>query len=189
MKLGSIFLLMICSCISSGLMAENAYIYDKNRLIWTLKGAAKDFKVDDKYPPGTLFEILNTEEKNGYTHVSDENGNESWILSSYLLTAESIEFDQLLIDMKALKINHETELKKLQAALSARAPLENVNQKLQSKIAKMQLELEQLRHSNNSFVNRFNREVFFAGGITIIAGIFCGWLFFSGGRKRNDAWS
>lgn len=189
MKLGSILLLMVYGFICSALMADSAYIYDKNKGLWSLRGAAKDFKVDTKYPPGSLFKIIAGQEKNGYSLVGDENGHQSWILSSHLLPVKSIELDKALLDIQQLKTSHEGELKKLQSALNARAPLEKVNQKLQSKIAKMQIDLEQLEHINNAFTNSFNREVFFAGGTTIIAGIFFGWLIFSGGRKKNDAWN
>jgi uncharacterized protein YgiM (DUF1202 family) len=188
MKLGSILLLIMCGSVCGALMAENGYIYEKNKGIWSLKGSSKDFGVHTKYPAGTLLEIIKNEEQNGYSHVSDENGNQSWILSSYLLPAKSVLLDKALLDMEQLKISHELGLKKLQSALSARAPLEEVNQKLQSKIATMQMELEELRHAKSLFTDRFNREVYFAGGVTIIVGIFLGWLFFSGRRKRNDAW-
>lgn len=168
--------------------AEGAYIYDKDRGLWSRTGPSKEHKVAKKYPPGTKLQIIEGQTENGFTQVMDKNGYKSWILSNYLLPSANIHLDQALIDIAQLKLTHQAEIKRLQSELSARAPLEKTNQNLQAKIAKMQIELDQLTQSNDVISSRFNREVFFAGGLTIFVGILFGWVFAARGRKRNDAW-
>lgn len=169
--------------------AENAYIYDKDRGLWSRSGPSKEHRVAKKYPPGTKLQVLDVESENGFNQVMDKNGYKSWILSNYLLPSANVNLDSALEEIKALKIKHQDETNRLQSELSARAPLEKRNQALQAKIAKMQMELEQLSQSNDVISSRFNREVFFAGGLTIFVGILFGWFFAARGRKRNDAWS
>ena len=189
MKILLFFVFLVSTWLSFSLNAESAYIYDKDKPLWSLAGASKDFRVEFKYPPGTKLQIIAGEVENGYTHVIDAKGRKSWIPSNYLLPSANVFLDKALDDIEKQKSIHQRELKRLQAELSAKAPLEKINQKLQSKIARMQIELNILKQSNSAISNRFNREVFFAGGLTIFIGILFGWIFGVRGRKRNDAWS
>ena len=181
--------LLLLTLVSYDLMAQDAYIYDKDRGLWSRTGPSKEYRVAKKYPPGTKLEILDTPSENGFSQVMDKNGYKSWILSNYLQPAANVNLDQALVDLESQKKRYLEEVNRLQAELSARAPLEKTNEALQEKIAKMQVELEQLEQSNEVISSRFNREVFFAGGLTIICGILFGWLFGSRNKKRNSAWS
>lgn len=189
MKIILYFLLIITACLAFQSQAESAYIYDKDRIIWTLKGPAKDFGVFDKYVPGSKFQIVPGKSENGFTLVIDDSGRQSWIPSNYLLPSANVLFDKARKDITKQKDDHAKKVKQLQSDIAARAPLEEVNRKLQSKLAKMQNELQILRESNRAFSSRFNREIFFAGGSTVIVGILFGWLFGVRGRKRHDGWS
>jgi len=188
MKKTLLFLFVSLLMTSFLVSAESAYIYDKDRGLWSLTGPSKEYKVAKKYPPGTKLQIVDGKTENGFTQIMDKNGFKSWILSNYLLPSANINLDKALAEIEQLKLSHQTEIKRLQAELSARAPLEKTNQNLQAKIAKMQIELDQLTQSNDVISSRFNREVFFAGGLTIFIGILFGWVFAARGRKRNDAW-
>ncbi|MBV1907884.1 MAG: hypothetical protein KUG78_01095 [Kangiellaceae bacterium] len=189
MKLIISILIVLGVVASFSTLANNAYIYDKSKIIWSLKGPSKEFSVAVKYPPGTKLTSIAGTENNGYTQVVDSRGRKSWVISSLLLPTANILLDQTRIEISALKVEHGKQVRELQSELAARAPLEKMNETLQSNIAGMQVELEQLRQSNSAMSNRFNREVYFAGGITVIVGILFGWIFGLRGRKRNSAWS
>ena len=188
MKKTPLFLFLPLFLVSFLTLAESAYIYDKDRGLWSLTGPSKEYKVSKKYPPGTKLQIIQGKAENGYSQVMDKNGLKSWILSNYLLPAANVTLDQAVLDLEQLKVTHQSEIRRLQSDLKARAPLEKTNQNLQAKIAKMQIELDQLTQKNDVISSRFNREVFFAGGLTIFVGILFGWVFAARGRKRNDAW-
>jgi len=188
MKKIVLFLFIPLLIASFFVSAESAYIYDKDRGLWSRTGPSKEYKVSKKYPPGTKLQIVDGKTENGFTQIMDKNGFKSWILSNYLLPSANINLDKALVEIEQLKLTHQAEIKRLQAELSARAPLEETNRNLQAKIAQMQIELDQLTQSNDVISSRFNREVFFAGGLTIFIGILFGWVFAARGRKRNDAW-
>jgi uncharacterized protein YgiM (DUF1202 family) len=182
-------LILIILATNSAVFAADAYLYDKDRGLWSLKGPSSEFGVAREYSPGTKLSIVAGTAENGFTQVVDQGGLTSWVPSNYLLPAASVRLDSALLQIEQLKSEHQKSIKKLQVELSAKGPLEEINQKLQSNIAAMQIELEQLKQSNSAISSRFNREVFFAGGATIFVGLLFGWLIGLRGKKRNDAWS
>jgi len=171
--------------------AKSAYVYDKDRKIRTRTGPGDDFKLADRggYPAGTKFEVINTPAENGYSQVMDKSGHKSWTRSNNLLPAASVLLDKAKLENKVQKASHQEAIAQLRSELQARAPLEKINRNLQSKISKMQIELEQLRQADSARNSRFNREWFFSGGTTVIVGILIGWIFGLKGRKRNSAWN
>lgn len=193
MKAIYLMLLIATFFISPATNAESAYIYEQEQIqdrgIWTRTGPSKEYKVSNRYLPGTKLSIIAGTATNGYTQVIDSRGRESWIRSSALNPTSNVLLDQARLEIAESKQNHEDEIKALQAELSARAPLEKMNQTLQSKIAEMQFELENLRQSNQAMSAGFDRDTYFAGGVTVIVGLLLGWLFGLRGRKRNSAWN
>ncbi len=101
----------------------------------------------------------------------------------------NILLDDALNQIEKLSHKHQAEILSLQRKIKAMEPLEKINQKLQSQSAETKIQLEQLQQSNTAISSRFNREVFFAGGLTILVGIFLGWLISLRGKKRSSAWS
>jgi len=192
MKITVSLLLSIMAFYSLNAAAESAYIYEQEQVqergIWTRTGPSNEFKVSNKYLPGTKLNIIAGTSSNGYTQVIDSRGRKSWIRSSVLTPTANTLLDQARLDMAKMQTEHDKQIKTLQAELSARAPLEKMNESLQSNIAEMQIELEQLRQANTAMSSRFNREVYFAGGVTILVGILFGWIFGLRGRKRSSAW-
>ena len=192
-NLFSIFCLLGLVCLpilSQTVSAKTVYVYDKAQL-WSRTGPSSEFKVYVKLLPGTRLEVLSENTETGYTQVRDAKQREFWIKSDYLTVTPTanILLNDALNKIEKLSTQHEINIKALERRIKTMQPLENINQKLQSKIATMDIELERLKQSNDAISNRFNREVFFAGGITIIVGILFGWVFGLRGRKRNDAWS
>ncbi len=172
------------------LSAKTVYVYDKAKL-WSRTGPSNEFKVYLKLLPGTRLEVISENSETGYTQVKDIKQREFWIRSDYLTATPTanILLGDALSKIEKLTQRHKTNIQKLERRIKTMQPLENINQKLQSKIATMDIELEGLKQSNAAISSRFNREVYFAGGITIVVGILFGWVFGLRGRKRNDAWS
>ena len=189
MKTIATLVLLTLAFASFIVTAESAYIYDKDKGIWTRTGPSNEYKVASKYPPGTKLSIVNPVANNGYTQIIDNRGRKSWIPSNMLLETANVSLDKARAEIAKLQNDHKQEVKRLQAELSARAPLEKMNESLQSKISRMQIELEQLTQENSAMSHRFNREIYFAGGVTVLVGMLFGWIFGLRGRKRDGAWS
>jgi len=192
-NLYSIFCLLglVCSLVSAkAALAQTVYVYDKAKL-WTHTGPSNEYKVAKELSPGTRLEVMTVNTETGYTQVKDIKQREFWIKSEYLTATPTanILLDDALNKIKQLSQQHQTKVQALERRIKSMQPLENINQKLQSKIAEMDIDLERLNQSNEAISSRFNREVFFAGGLTIIIGIVFGWVFGLRGRKRNSAWS
>jgi len=171
-------------------ISANVYVYDKAKL-WSRTGPSNEYKVYIKLLPGTRLEVIGENTQTGFTRVKDRRQREFWVKSEYLTptpTANILLNDALnKIDKNAEA--HRLGIQSLERQITAMKPLEDINKQLQSKIARMQLELEQLTLTNSAMSGRFYRELFFAGGVTVLVGIFFGWIFGARGKKRNDAWS
>lgn len=192
-NLFSIFCLLGLFCLlvlAKTVSAKTVYVHDKEKL-WSRTGPSNEFKVFVKLLPGTRLDVLGENTETGYTQVKDIKQREFWIKSEYLtaMPTANIQLDNARSEIKKLSQQHKTKVQALDKRIKTMQPLENINQNLQTKIAGMNLEMEQLKQSNSAMSTRFYRDVFFAGGITIIAGILFGWFFGSRGRKRNSAWS
>ncbi|PHS16879.1 MAG: hypothetical protein COA86_11510 [Kangiella sp.] len=189
-KLGvfaSIFLAILV--MSFNIQAEIAYVYDKGK-IWTRSGPSKDFRVKHKVLPGTKLDILSENIETGYTQVKDIKGREFWIKSDYLTRTPTA---NLLLETALNRLDKDNlrskqEIQKLKREIDSMKSLKEINLNLQSKISNLNIKLEQVELSNNAFSKRFNREIFFAGGATIVVGIILGFLFGGRSKKRNDGW-
>ncbi len=192
-KLLSILCLLGLVCFpvfTKAVSAKSVYVYDKAKL-WSRTGPSNQFKVYLKLLPGTRLEVIGENTETGFTRVRDVKQREFWVKSDFLTPkpTANILLDDALSKMDKLSKQHQTNIQALERKIKTMQPLENINQKLQTKIAKMNIEIEQLKQSNSAMSTRFYRDVFFAGGVTILAGMLFGWFFSSRGRKRNDAWS
>ena len=190
MKINLFSIFCLLGLVGCPISAKTVYVYDKAKL-WSRTGPSNEFKVYLKLLPGTHLEVLGENTETGYTQVRDVKQREFWIKSDYLTATPTanILLDDALNKIDKLSQQHMSNIQALERRIKIMQPLENINQKLQSKIATMEIELERLTQSNAAISSRFNREVYFAGGITIIVGILFGWVFGLRGRKRNDAWS
>ncbi len=189
-KLG-IFSPIILSMLimSSNIQAEIAYVYDKGK-VWTRSGPSKDFRVKYKVLPGTKLDILSENIETGYTQVKDIKDREFWIKSDYLTRTPTANLllETALNQLDKERAQSKQEIQQLQREINSMKSLKDINLNLQSKISNLNIKLEQVELSNNAFSKRFNREIFFAGGATIVVGIILGFLFGGRSKKRNDGW-
>jgi len=178
-------------CISSlPVFSATVYVYDKAKL-WGHTGPSNEYKVYIKLLPGTKLEVISENTQTGFTQVKDRKQRQFWVKSEYLTSTPTanILLNDALNKIDSSAAAHQLSEQALERQITTMKPLQEINQTLQSKIAKMQLELEQLSLANSAISGRFYRELFFAGGVTVLVGIFLGWIFAARGKKRNDAWS
>lgn len=185
----AIGLFFLAITVSLPILAADVYVYDKAKL-WSRTGPSNEYKVYIQLLPGTRLEVIGENTQTGFTQVKDRKDREFWVKSEYLSstpTANILLNDALnKIDLNAAK--YQSTVQSLEQQITTMKPLGEINESLQAKIAEMELELEQLRLSNKAISGRFYRELFFAGGLTVLAGMFLGWAFGARGKKRNDGW-
>ncbi|MGB0495094.1 MAG: hypothetical protein ACPGJI_01965 [Kangiellaceae bacterium] len=183
----TMFLLLLTS---HSLIAEVAYVYDKGK-IWTRSGPSKDFRVKYKVLPGTQLEILSENTDTGYSQAKDIKGREFWIKSDYVTKTPTANLllENALNNLDRVTAQSKQEIQKLKREIGEMKSLKEINQNLQLKISNLNIKLEQLEQTNKAFKKGFDREMYFAGGLTILVGIIFGFLFGGRTKKRNDGWS
>jgi len=190
MKNTLISIFYIICVISLPISAKSAYVYDKAKL-WSRTGPSDSYKVYIKVSPGTKLEIIGEDVENQYTQVRDLKAREYWIKTEYLSSTPtaSILLNNALKRIDKITQTHQEKVKELSRQIKTMEPLEKINQNLQAKISTMEIEMEQLKLANSALKGGFDRDMYFAGGITILVGIVFGFIFSSRGKKRDSSWS
>lgn len=181
--------LSFITLVSSIAFAESAYVYDKQK-VWTRKGPSKDFGVKIKVLPGTRVDILSVNTETGFTQVKDVKGREFWIQTAYLskTPTANLQLESALQENQKIRQDSKRQIDELKKRVTSLESLESINQNLQGQLSKLKVSMEQLEQSNIALTSRFNREVFFAGGLTVIGGLLVGLILGSRGRKQKDGW-
>jgi len=189
MKKSLFYILCLVSLINLSAISKNVYVYDKAK-VWSRTGPSDGFKVQYKLLPGTKLEVIGEDLETSYTQVRDLKQRVFWMKSEYLSstpTANILLEDALnTIDKSAQ--SHQREVLSLEKQIVAMKPLESSNRELLARLAEMELEIERLTLSNNAMSGRFFREIYLAGGVTVLVGMFLGWIFGARRKKRSNAW-
>ncbi len=171
------FLTLLVSATEA--FSKIVYVDDNKAMVWTRTGPSSGHKVRNKYAPGARFELLQVDQAAKYTQVKDSAGRVSWIPSEFLTSnmpaKESLAIARKTID--ELKKKHAQKESNLEKRLVALTPLEKINQDLQTKLAKLNLELEQAREKSQMYKSGFYSDIFFSGAIVILFGMLLGWIF------------
>ncbi|TQV87687.1 TIGR04211 family SH3 domain-containing protein [Aliikangiella coralliicola] len=186
-----LILVLLVAVNSLSLAAETMYVDDKIQ-VWSRTGPSNQYKVRFKLLPGAKLEVIQKNEETGFAEVKDTAGRVSWIDSKLLSNQPTSH--QLLADAKRqiekLKRDNADKVSTLERRLNELEPLEKINQDLQSKLAKIETELEQSRQKGQVYESGFKSEAFFAGAVVVLGGMLFGWLLTKlGGGKRNSGWN
>jgi SH3 domain protein len=159
-------------------VAKTVYVDDQKAMVWTRTGPSSGHKVKNKYAPGERFDLLQVDEASKYSQIRDSKGRVSWMPSEYL-TARVPAKESLAIaerTIERLRKSHAEKVSELEKRLTELSPLEGINQELQTKVAKLDLELEQSREKSQMYRQGFYSDVLFSGAIVIVFGMIIGWL-------------
>ena len=177
--------------LSGSALAETVYISDQIK-IWSRTGHTNAYKVHYQLTPGTKFEVLQRNDESGFVEVRDEQGRTTWV-DGKLLTSQPTAHQRLVEanrEIERLKKDSAEEVRELTSRVNQMAPLEKVNQELQTRLAKVESEMEQAKHKAQLYEGGFNREFYFSSALVMLGGILVGWIMSRvGGKKRNSAWS
>jgi len=190
MKNTLISILYIICVVSLPISAKSVYVYDKAKILGR-SGPSDSYRGVINFLPGTKLEIIGENVETQYTQVRDQKEREYWIKTEYLTPTptSNILLAQALKRIEKSTQAHQEKVQELSRKIKTMEPLEKINQNLQSKISAMDIEMEQLKLANSALKGGFDRDMYFAGGITIIIGIILGWIFSSRSGKRESSWS
>lgn len=192
MKLKNALLLLITLTFSASALAETFYINDEKKLVWTRTGPSNQFKVLYRLVPGEIVTTLKKSEDSNYVQAKDAKNRVFWIDSGYLTSKPTTKHRLIAAQRKieSLEANYNTKVMALESSVNELSPLKTINQDLQAKLAKQEMDLSQSMQKARMYADGFNSEAFFAGGITVLAGFILGWLVAKiGAKKRHSNWN
>jgi len=174
----SLMFCLHCHLVSA---AEQSRLYVSEALkVWTRTGPSDEYRLKFQLFAGEPVTLLAENNDTGYAQIRDQKGREAWVKREYLMTEKS----------KAILLEEAREqIAELKVKIARLEPLQAETQSLKDELARLQVAHQQVLEQNQIYSSRFNREVFFAGGVTVLAGILFGWLFGRSGRKRKSGWS
>ncbi|TQV74892.1 TIGR04211 family SH3 domain-containing protein [Aliikangiella marina] len=184
--------LILSSLHSETSYAETVYVDDNQNLVWIRTGPTKEYRVLPPIPPHTKLEVIQVNDETGFTQVRDVTGREFWIENQFLTRNETSKhlLASALQKIKAMEDQHVEKVASLERQITDLTPMKTINEELQGKVAKLENELEQINQKSQLYKRGFYSEMFFAGAIVIIGGMFLGWVFSKlGGKRRGNGWS
>ncbi len=174
---------------------KTAYVTD-NLSTAVRTGATKENRILYYLPAGTQVTVLDDEVENDFIKVRDERGREGWTLARFITdTKGSIirlketqrELNNALQNIEQLKSKHLSEVQNLQERLNSANAIVEASKSYQSLISQLETRNTTLEQQNKRLNDRFEQEVFFAGALVVLGGMFLGFLFGKmGGRKRSQ---
>ncbi len=174
---------------------KTAYVTD-NLSTAVRTGATNEYRILYYLPAGTQVTVLDDEIENDFIKVRDERGREGWTLARFITdTKGSIirlketqrELNNALQNIEQLKSKHLSEVQNLQERLNSANAIVEASKSYQSLISQLETRNTTLEQQNKRLNDRFEQEVFFAGALVVLGGMFLGFLFGKmGGRKRSQ---
>lgn len=174
---------------SSQAVAEtNAYISDEIGVTMR-SGPNNRYRVIGNLRAGTPIRVLQADADNKTTEIATLDGKKTgWVKSQYISQNETV----LAKYQKTQKDN--TELQKqvssIKSQLSDKAVIEAQNIELQNQVSELQNQVDQLSQQADLQKSRFHKDFFYAGGLTILVGMFIAWLLtrMAYSRRQRSGW-
>lgn len=171
-------------------------------------GQGTEFEIIRMIRSGTPVEVLESNQRTGYTRVQMPGGTAGWILTRYLtanpvgaeeLVAARQTIDQLTRENRELTDdrnrymseadNLAAELAKLKELSANALALEDSNQQLQARLKRGEETIAQLEKDNARLSSTGNRDWFLAGGGVLVLGILMGVILPRLRWRRKRSWS
>ncbi len=114
----ALFILSLSLILTGGAFAETRYVSDKLEITMR-SGKSTSHGIVRMLRSGTPVEVLETDNKTGYSHIRTRSGKEGWVLSRFLMNAQAAR-DRLATAEKKLA-ELELENRKMKTSLAGPA--------------------------------------------------------------------
>lgn len=182
--------LVLVFLASSTISAATAYISDSLDVFYR-SGPTNQYRILGVLKSGVAVELIQQDSENASSQIRLESGREVWIDTDKLITTKPnyLQLDELRREYQQYRRTTTGEIADLQSNLKQARDLASASERLQQRIAKLELDNEALSLRNQALSDRSRYDLLTAGGIVAILGIFVGLILPKLiTRKRDDGW-
>ncbi len=183
-------LFIIISLISGSLYAETRYISDSIDVFYR-SGPTKNYRILGTIKPGEQVEWLQEDIENAASQIRIPDGREVWIDTALLMADTPVHalLSETRSELRNYRQTAEAQITTLRGDLLQARELAGASERLQKRIAELELANEGLELRNQTLSDRSRYDLLTAGGIVAIVGIFIGLLLPKiVSRRRDDGW-
>ena len=176
--------------ISGHIMAESRYISDGLEVYYR-SGPTKNYRVVGTIQSGAEVQFIQEDVENQASQILLPDGRQVWLDNVHLMTDKPVHviLDETRSEYNRYKQAAEGQITTLRGDLVQAKELAAASERLQKRIAELQLANESLELRNQTLSDRSRYDLLTAGGIVAIVGMFIGLILpklFS--RRRDDGW-
>lgn len=151
-------------------------------------GPTNGYRVIGKVTAGTPIKVLNSSAANKSSQVQVADGDSGWIQTEYITDQPTVlaKYQQLLIENNKL----EQQVTELAQNIEDKDNIIQLNNKLQQQVSKLENERDTLRQQTSLQKDRFHKDVFYAGALVLLFGMFLSWILsrFSQKKRHRSGW-
>lgn len=146
-------------------------------------GPTNGYRVIGNLPAGTAIQAL--ESANDRTKVQTADGDTGWISTEYITDQPTIraKYQQVLNKNNELK----QQLNEVMQDIADKDNIIQLNNTLQQQVSELGNERDTLRQQNSLLKDRFHSDVFYAGALVLLFGMFLSWVLLRFGKKRRQS--
>lgn len=183
-------LLLIIFLISGSVMAEPRYVSDSLDVFFR-SGPTKNYRILGTIKSGVEVEWMQEDIENAATQIRLSDGREVWIDTDQLIVDKPVHIvlSETRSEFRDYRDTAEAQITTLRGDLLQSRELAAASERLQKRIAELELANEGLELRNQTLSDRSRYDLLTAGGIVAIVSIFIGLLLPKiVSRRRDDGW-
>ena len=165
----------------------NFYVSDDIGVVLR-SGPTNRYRVVGKISAGTPITILESDTANQTSRVQVANGDTGWIESDYITDQPTVraKYEQLVTENRQLK----QQVEELAQDVADKDNIIQLNNNLQQQVSELQNETDTLRQQASLQKDRFHKDVFYAGALVLLFGMFLSWVLsrFSQKKRHSSGW-
>ncbi|AOE49161.1 TIGR04211 family SH3 domain-containing protein [Kangiella sediminilitoris] len=168
--------------------SESQYYVSDDLGVILRSGPTNRYRVIGKITAGTPITILQSDTANESSEVRVANGDSGWIRSEYITVQPTVQakYQQLITENQQLK----QKVAELTQEIADKGNVIQLNDKLQQEVSQLENEAATLRQQAALQKDRFHKDVFYAGAIVLLFGMFLSWILsrFSQKKRHRSGW-
>ncbi|GAA4358104.1 TIGR04211 family SH3 domain-containing protein [Kangiella marina] len=165
----------------------NYYVSDDIGVVLR-SGPTNRYRVIGKISAGTPITILQSDTANDSSEVRVANGDTGWIQSDYITDEPTVraKYQQLLEENSQLK----QQVEELAQDIADKDNIIQLNNNLQQQVSELENERNILSQQAALQKDRFHKDVFYAGALVLLFGMFLSWVLsrFSRKKRQSSGW-
>lgn len=173
---------------SEQLVAAESYVSDEIGVTMR-SGPTNRYRVIGNLRAGTPIKILQRDATNKSTQVRTLDGKSTgWIKSEYVSSKATVlaQYQKL----QTTTANLQSQVAGLNQQLNDKNSIAEQNQSLQLQVTELENQVDQLSQQADLQKSRFRKDVFYAGGLTVLISMFIAWLITrtAYSRRQRSGW-